>query len=276
MMHDDAMLDSVAVLALGALPASEATSLAAHVRTCAECSALYGDLRGVADLVGFEAELASPVDEVASARLKSRIMRVVNDDAARSTEARPNAASEIRRSPERPPATAARRPIASYLAYAAAAAAVIVATVFGTNDAALRGDKDASASRIAVLESQQASLQSELARTREHDSRLAALVAPGSRSFSVSSGQVVTSNGRVLFALHLPKLPAGHVYQAWTLAKGAKTVKPSVTFSPDTSGLALVELPEAAAGLAAVALSVEPAGGSAKPTTTPKFVRPLG
>jgi hypothetical protein len=37
----------------------------------------------------------------------------------------------------------------------------------------------------------------------------------------------------------------------------------------------LVELPESAGDLAAVAMSVEPAGGSKAPSTKPAFVRPL-
>ena len=50
---------------------------------------------------------------------------------------------------------------------------------------------------------------------------------------------------------------------------------PSLTFTPSQNGLTLVPLPEAAAGLAAVAVSVEPQGGSRQPTTKPAFVQPL-
>jgi anti-sigma-K factor RskA len=45
--------------------------------------------------------------------------------------------------------------------------------------------------------------------------------------------------------------------------------------APLASGVAIVELPVDATGLAAVAVSVEPAGGSRAPTTTPKFIRKL-
>jgi hypothetical protein len=66
----------------------------------------------------------------------------------------------------------------------------------------------------------------------------------------------------------------GKVYQAWVQRRGARGVAPSVTFVP-RSGLTLVELPESADGLAAVAVSVEPEGGSKAPTSTPAFVRSL-
>jgi hypothetical protein len=43
---------------------------------------------------------------------------------------------------------------------------------------------------------------------------------------------------------------------------------PSVTFAPE-GGVVLVRLPQSATNVAAVAVSVEPTGGSQQPTTTP-------
>jgi anti-sigma-K factor RskA len=53
------------------------------------------------------------------------------------------------------------------------------------------------------------------------------------------------------------------------MAKGAKGVKPSVTFSVARGSTTTIEIPAIAQSLAAVAVSVEPAGGSAQPTTKP-------
>ena len=87
---------------------------------------------------------------------------------------------------------------------------------------------------------------------------------------------MVVRGDRVYFALSkLPALAKGKVYQAWTLPKGATKVVPSVTFTPNADGVAVVALPVDAHGVGAVALSVEPEGGSKAPTTTPTFVRPL-
>jgi anti-sigma-K factor RskA len=268
MTHDDAFLDSVAVLALGALPPVEANDVAAHVRTCAECRALYRDLRGAADLVGYAAELApGRLDEHTAARMKSRVMRAVRGE---------NGTASPTTIPTAGPATA-RRPRTAWYATLAAAAAVALAVITGLDNLALRS-RDAA--RIASLEAQtsaQARLAAqERARARALDARLAEVLAPNSKHFSVPGGEVVASRGKLVIALqHLPALPAGKVYQAWTLPRGAKTVAPSVTFSPDARGTALVELPEAAASTAAVAVSVEPAGGSKAPTSKPTFVRPL-
>jgi anti-sigma-K factor RskA len=65
------------------------------------------------------------------------------------------------------------------------------------------------------------------------------------------------------------------VYQAWTLAPGAKTVSPSLTFVPDRNGFVVVSLPQSVGDVSAVAVSVEPTGGSKAPTTKPLFVQPL-
>jgi anti-sigma-K factor RskA len=72
--------------------------------------------------------------------------------------------------------------------------------------------------------------------------------------------------------MHVP--PKGMVYQAWTLPKGSKKMAPSVTFMPNGDET-VIRLPESAGGIAAVAVSVEPAGGSLQPTSKPIAVAVL-
>jgi hypothetical protein len=249
--HDDAFLDSVAVLALGALPEAEATAVAAHVATCHACRREYDELRTAADLVGYRAELApGELDEVAAARLKARVMRSVRSGAA------PAYVSPASLSPRRGP----------WLVYGALAAAVALALLEGASLAGLRAQTNAQA----------ASAREALAERATLARRLAQIVAPGSKHFAVPSGEVIESGGRILLAFsHLPNAPSGKVYQAWTLARGAKTVAPSITFSADPSGTTVIELPQSAANLAAIAVSVEPPGGSRAPTSKAAFVRTL-
>jgi anti-sigma factor RsiW len=84
------------------------------------------------------------------------------------------------------------------------------------------------------------------------------------------------SEHRIYLVAHgLPQLPAGKVYQMWTLAKGAVRVAPSVTFVPDSAGNAMVAVPAIPLTTAEVAISVEPAGGSKQPTTKPIAVIPI-
>jgi len=58
MIHDNDLLDSVALLALGTLSAGEAKELAAHVSTCDTCRREYAELRETAAIVGYAAELS--------------------------------------------------------------------------------------------------------------------------------------------------------------------------------------------------------------------------
>ncbi|GAC1444095.1 MAG: anti-sigma factor [Vulcanimicrobiaceae bacterium] len=277
--HDDSFLDSVAALALGTLPETEARDVVRHATACAICSREYASLRAAADAIGFAAELApTAMDELSARRLKARVMTAVVEsvpethNGVRTTQPLDSRASAG--------GDASRRGRSVWLPYGIAAAAALVAAVSLANNATLRGDRASDASRIASLESSASDARSQANAARAQlvtlDARVAKIVAPGSRHFSVNAGEVVASGNRVILALrNLPKLPAGKTYQAWTLARGAKAVAPSVTFATDATGVALVELPEDAAHLAAVAVSVEPTGGSKAPTSKPTFVRAL-
>ena len=75
----------------------------------------------------------------------------------------------------------------------------------------------------------------------------------------------------------LPALPAGKVYQMWTLAKGRENGDAvGDVYAPDSAAAPLVAIPANAANTAATAISVEPAGGSQQPTTKPIAVIKLG
>lgn len=260
--HDDALLDSVAVLALGALPEGEARELRAHMATCEICRSEYAELRAAADAVALSAE-ATPAELGGEqcARLKTRVM-----DAVRET-----LVVDIRSRAKAPRA---------WLPYAAIAAALVIAIFSGYSAYTMHAENESNRQQIALLQArldtQEQAASTARAELALNQSRLADMIAPGAAQFAVHDGVVVRSGDRVLIALRrLPALPKGKVYQAWTLRRGAKTVAPSITFVPDATGLALVELPGSAASLAAVAVSVEPEGGSRAPTTKPTFVRPL-
>lgn len=264
MTHDDALLDSVALLALGVLPAAEAGEVRAHIAGCETCRREYAELRPAADAVGYAAEAdASAITELRSARLRSRVLREVQDDIAGRGKTQPAA---VRR----------QQP---WLAYVAAAAALVLAILSGVNNAALRSENEANQERIATLQRELDAQTKQTANARSQiaasDARIAALLSPGSRRYDVAAGEVVKSGGRIYLALHLPALPKGKVFQAWTLSKGRTAMAPSITFKPDEHGSAIVELPEGAANLTAVAVSVEPEGGSKAPTSTPAFVQKL-
>jgi len=229
--HDE-MLDIVAAYALGVLPPQEASAAIDHLRTCETCQAEYRLLQPAVTAVAYSAEACSDPESgaaVVSPLLKARIMKRVRGEA--------------------------KRPQAPHFwpAYAVAAACLAFAIVTALFDFSLNG-------RLA-RERAQSAVQAQT---------IADFMAPDSKHRQFRDGEVLMHGQRLYIAMHnMPMPPKGKVYQAWTLAKGAKSVAPSMTFMPGAGGMTVVRLPEAATTLAAVAVSVEPEGGSQQPTTKP-------
>lgn len=246
--HDE-LLDNVAAYALGLLSPAEAESVARHLQTCEQCREEYRLLRPAVTAVAYSAQ--SPSD--ASPLLKARVMRHVRAEAARHV---------------RPPVWAA---------YAIAAACLAIAIITGLADLSLNGQLNRERAQAAAQAQREgAQAQRERAQAAAQAQTIADFTAPDSQRHRFARGEIVTHGTHLYIAMHdLPTPPRGRVYQAWTLPKGSKIVVPSVTFEPAKSGIAVVRLPEAATGVAAVAVSVEPEGGSKQPTTKPIAVVPI-
>ena len=256
----EAMLDLVAAYALGVLPAADVSHVAAFVLADDDARREYNSLRGTANLIGMIAE--EPVDSTRSARMKERLLAHVRNEAITSARTRTPAPSSTVRSS------------AVWGTALAAAAAVVFALVSVIQNFTLSSELAEAQRKTTVLQGEATAARA----SAEHAQRMLADVSAGdAQRYSVAYGTVIRRGTHIYLALTaLPPIARGHVYQAWTLAKGAKTVSPSITFSPSGNGLTLVPLPEDADRVAAVALTVEPAGGSKVPTTKPAFVQPLG
>ncbi len=240
-MNDhDQFLDDIAVYALGTLPRAEADAVRAHMRDCEICRDEYAALTQTATIMSASASTA-PSDLV-----KRRIMREVRGERA------------VRSTPLWP-------------AYLVAAASFVIAVISTASNLSLEGRTHLASSQVAQLEHTSASLRSELATQRR---MLADVVGADARRYVAGRGEVITNANRVYLALNsLPPVGRGKTYQAWTQARGAKTMTPSVLFVPDKQGRAVVQLPtKDAENIVAVAVSVEPASGSKAPTTAPVFL----
>lgn len=254
----EAMLESVALYALGVLPREQAAIVAAFISNDDEARREYLDLRAAADALAHTAE--EPVDSARSARMKERLLSRVRSDAAAGT-------------------VVPRRIAPAYPAWLwgtglAAAAAVVFALITVVQDVNVRAD-------LAQLQRRNANLQTQLAQNERAAGRdrqaLADLAAPDAKRYPVPEGSVIVRGDRLYVAL--AKLPApakGHVYQTWTAAKGSTTMAPGPVFVPNPGTVTIVPLPGVdATRVGVVAVSVEPDGGSKAPTSTPTFVRPL-
>jgi anti-sigma factor RsiW len=153
------------------------------------------------------------------------------------------------------PRTVTRR---ATIASIVAVAAVLVAMWLGATTVMLRG-------QLAAMRANEAKLTSELAD----------IAAPDARRYAIAGGAIVRRGAHLYVVLNeLGPPPPGRVYQLWTLARGAKAMTPSITLTT-TGGSVVVGIPGAGPEVTAVAMSIEPPGGSAQPTTKPLFVRKL-
>ena len=92
-------------------------------------------------------------------------------------------------------------------------------------------------------------------------------------------GRVFLNPGRgvLLLASNLPLAGQGKTYEFWLIPKGKAPI-PAGMFQSTAAGDAIHAAPEASRiqNLAAIAVSVEPDGGSPQPTSTPIFVVKVG
>lgn len=258
----DAMLDDVAVYALGSMPPHDAARVREHLRSCAECRAEYAALAPSAAALGVTAEAcedAATGAVVASPLLKSRIMREVRRDARPATVPARDRARSV-----------AQRLWPAYLVAAACFAVAIVSSL--VNLSLMQQIKSVQSANAALSERANGLARS----VAQMQTTVADLSSANAERFAVNGGQIVRVRGHLYLAMHdMPQPPRGKVYQAWTLPKGGKTMQPSLTFTPDAHGSALVALPVDARITSAVAVSVEPEGGSKQPTTKPVLVEQL-
>lgn len=86
---------------------------------------------------------------------------------------------------------------------------------------------------------------------------------------------VSPSKGVVLIAAQLPALDAGKTFELWVIPATGGNPIPSGLFRGNDDSSAIFVRPGPADRIAAVAVSVEPEGGSPQPTTTPFIVTKL-
>jgi anti-sigma-K factor RskA len=85
---------------------------------------------------------------------------------------------------------------------------------------------------------------------------------------------VSPQKGVVVMAAHLPSITANQTFELWVIPAQGKPI-PSGTFRSDADSTAVYVRPGPVSNAAAIAVTVEPAGGSPQPTTTPFIVTKL-
>jgi anti-sigma-K factor RskA len=159
-------------------------------------------------------------------------------------------------------------------AAAGLAAALAIALVWLGIDSRNKSERIAQAGREQeALESQLVRAQAAVAFLRDPETRPASASRPdqpGGTYFINPKG------GVLLIASRLPALRTGQTYQMWVIPKTGAP-RPAGLFRPDDSGGAVHLQPDPldVTAVQALAITIEPDGGSLAPTTTPMLVSPV-
>lgn len=242
------------VYVLDALDADERAEVAHHLATCT-----LSDHAEFAEIGAVVPALAASVEPIAApAALRARVLEAYRADTAPVPVA-PRAVVPAAPRQERRPWFALPR----LGQLAPLAAALLIVAVVGVWGLGARADADRAQQRAAEL-----------------SSAIAALSAPGSAvAILHGSGPAAPASGFAAFPaqgggyvvmVDLPSAPAGRTYQAWYIADGAPASAGLLSVGSD--GYAVLSGAQAIPGTHTVALTLEPSGGSAAPTSDPIVV----
>ena len=221
--------------ALNALGPEEAAEFRRHLDGCPACREEVRELQSAVARMGAAEAAAPPAD------LKHRILAAAD------------------RTPQEPPVRAATAPVrpaadapsdrprwATWLAAAAAAVVVVGGGAFGVQ-AMLSDDPALNQGVVRVFEAQDAHTATV---ETEDGGELTVAVSASRKEMAVDTRE-------------LPALDENHVYQLWSV-HGEEMVSAAILTDPEAG--AAMGMPDEKT---TVALTVEPAGGSEQPTTTP-------
>lgn len=232
--------------ALNALDDFERRQFERHLAHCPDCVSEVDELRVTA------ARLAVAVAETTPDGLRQRVM------------------AEIATTRQEPPATVTdpqrRRDDRSTVRYGwvtrvgavAAAAAVVVLSVIAVRSSQ---ERDSVQAQLDQLQARIASVR-QLA-TAPDARRDTGVGVHGGSAFVLASPSL---DKAMLMTSDLPAPPSGHTYQAWLIGAGQPRSVGLVTPARAGEGPLMFEN---LSGVKKVGLTIEPAGGSEQPTTTP-------
>jgi anti-sigma-K factor RskA len=252
--HSD-LKDQVAAYVLGSLDREERAAFETHLAGCDDCALEVRELRRVADALAQAAPQRTPRPE-----LRRRVL---------DSYGRNSSLPEV--SSQRTSGTMRWLPLA---------ATIVVAVGLGGYAFSLQERIRELEGRLQQAISQASAAESAVTEARrvsgELQSAMGVLAAPdlvridlmGQAAAPQASARALWSRARgmVFTSSNLPALPAGRVYQVWVVTAQAPISAGLLTPDPDGTGLAFFSTPPDIPAPAAVAVTIEPAGGVPAPT----------
>jgi anti-sigma-K factor RskA len=265
-MHDE-LNELLPLHALGALDTDDRDRVESHLATgCAQCVEQLVELYRTAASLAWAAPPAVP-----PAGLRDRIMGTIAAERP-SHEPIPFRARRAAEAPRS--ATGAFVAVAALLAAAGIAIFFLVSALLST-----RSQLDGYVRQVAEVRQESQKTAEELARAKRildvvndpevRFTRLSTTTATPDPDINVV-WQPSTRRG-LIFAKNLPKTEAGKAYELWLIAADSSVPIPAAVFNTDAAGNAVVAIDQlpATSTPKTFAITVEPAGGSSAPTTTP-------
>jgi len=263
MANGDQFRELIEAYALGALDPQQRAFIEAHLATgCADCTKALDEARWVVSQLAYLAPEVQP-----SEMLRGRLLQTVRAEAHAARPARP--ASAI--------------PFWMW----GAVAAVLLFTIYSSWE---------TVQLNRTIQETNAKAQAEIAKRQELQEQFAiaqreAVILTDPRSIKIPLGtdkkqmpkmEAVwhAKLGIVVSGLNVPAPSGTRTLQLWLIPKttGSKPI-PSLTLRPDARGrfvLLVANPPDAIESTKALAITEEPAGGSAQPTTKPIWLGAIG
>jgi anti-sigma-K factor RskA len=242
-MNSERFEDLKDAYVLGALPEEERLSFEDYLAAHPERQAEIDELGALAGLLAF-----SPQEQVPSPELRSRVMEVVEAEA------------EPRRVRRRP----ALAKVGDYLGVrtlALGAAALLVIGLLSWN---------------VLLQDQVQDLQGQVedARNQRQVQQSRTIELQGSWAKQGANAEVafIRKNRVILVAKNMPSVPEDQTCQIWVISDDEP--KPSGLFQPD-GNMTAAPITNSITKADVIAVTVEPAGGSKKPTNDPVLLAEL-
>lgn len=227
--------ENIPAYALGALDVDEAKALEAHLRTCDSCSAELASYRAVGDVL-----LTAVPPKQPPAQLRQRLQERL------------------------PSAQKPQRQLWPSFSFGQLAMAAVLILLVALNVFSLI--------QLQVLQRQQAEFSRQI---QTGQAALAMLAYPDTKSLPINGANIAGTvlldkehNAAVLVAWNLPPLAENQTYQIWLIdPKGDRTS--AGLFRPEAGQPLTTQSifsPEAITSFTGLGVTVEPAGGSSKPT----------
>jgi anti-sigma-K factor RskA len=256
-MNNERFEDLKDAYVLGALPEEERSSFEDYLAAHPERQAEIDELGAVAGLLAF-----SPQEQEPAPELRSRIMEVVEAEAAPRRDARRSVSARI----------------GDYLSVrtlALGAAALLMIGLLSWN-VLLQGQVEDLQSQVQDAQGQVQDLQAQVedARNQRQLQQSPTIKLEGSWADQGANAEVasVSRNQVILVATDLPSVPEDRTCQIWVISDDVP--QPSGLFQPNRN-MTATPITNSITNADVIAVTVEPAGGSKEPTSDPVLLAEL-